>query len=83
MEEALKEDEEFIIRVSFVDNGSSIPAEHLDRLFDPFSTTIGERNGTSLGLGVCHSIITEHGGKIFARSKPGKGATFFVELPFT
>ena len=39
--------------------------------------------GTGLGLSICHGIVTEHGGKIYARSKPGKGATFFVELPVT
>jgi signal transduction histidine kinase len=34
-----------------------------------------------LGLSVCHGIITEHGGKIYAKIKPGKGTIFFVELP--
>ncbi len=71
------------IRVSFTDDGPGIPEEHLDKLFDPFFTTRGERGGTDLGLSLCHGIVTEHGGKIYARSKPGKGATFFVELPLT
>jgi len=69
------------IRTTFTDNGPGIPTEHLDKIFDPFYTTKGEKGGTGLGLSVCHGIITEHGGKIYARSKPGKGATFFVELP--
>ncbi len=69
------------IRALFSDNGPGIPAEHLDKLFDPFFTTKGAKGGTGLGLSVCHGIVTEHGGKIRARSKPGKGATFFVELP--
>ena len=69
------------IRISFADNGPGIPAENLDKLFDPFFTTRGENGGTGLGLSVCHGIVTEHGGKIYARSRPGKGATFFVELP--
>jgi len=69
------------IRTTFTDDGPGIPAEHLDKIFDPFYTTKGEKGGTGLGLSVCHGIITEHGGKIYARSKPGKGATFFVELP--
>jgi len=68
-------------RITFTDDGPSIPAEQLDRIFDPFFTTKGEKGGTGLGLSVCHGIITEHGGRIYAKSKPGKGATFFIELP--
>jgi len=71
------------IRICFTDDGPGIPAEHLDRLFDPFFTTREEKGGTGLGLSVCHGIVTEHGGRIYAKSKPGKGATFFVELPLT
>ena len=69
------------IRISFTDDGPGIPAENINKLFDPFFTTRGETGGTGLGLSVCHGIVTEHDGKIYARSKPGKGATFFVELP--
>ncbi len=71
------------IRVSFTDNGPGIPAEQLDKVFDPFFTTRGERGGTGLGLSVCHGIMAEHGGRIYARSKPGEGTTFFIELPLT
>jgi len=69
------------ITVSFTDNGPGIPAEHLDKVFDPFFTTKEEGGGTGLGLSICHGIVVEHGGRIYARSKPGKGATFIVELP--
>jgi signal transduction histidine kinase len=69
------------IVVSFVDDGTGIPAEHLDKLFDPFFTTRWERGGTGLGLSACYNIVTEHGGKIYAKSQPGQGAEFIVELP--
>ncbi|MEE8194657.1 MAG: ATP-binding protein [Dehalococcoidales bacterium] len=46
-------------------------------------TTRGGRGGTGLGLSVCHSIITEHDGRIYVKSQPGMGATFSVELPLT
>jgi len=71
------------IRISFTDDGPGIPAEHLDKLFDPFFTTRREKGGTGLGLSICHGIVAEHAGKIYAKSKPGKGATFFVELPLS
>ena len=61
--------------------GPGIDQENLDRIFDPFFTTKEVGKGTGLGLSVCHGIIAEHGGKIYARSKPGHGATFVVELP--
>ena len=69
------------IRISFADDGPGIPAEQLDKVFDPFFTTRGEKGGTGLGLSLCHGIVAEHAGKIYAKSKPGKGTTFFVELP--
>jgi two-component system NtrC family sensor kinase len=71
------------VRISFVDNGPGIPAEHLDKVFDPFFTLREERGGTGLGLSICHGIVTEHGGRIHAKSTPGKGATFIIELPMT
>ncbi len=71
------------IRISFTNDGPAIPGEHLDKLFDPFFSTRGERGGTGLGLSICHGIVTEHGGRIYAKSKPERGATFLVELPMT
>jgi two-component system NtrC family sensor kinase len=69
------------VKISFADDGPGIPKENLGRLFDPFFTTKEVSKGTGLGLSVCHGIITEHGGKIFAESEWGQGATFVVELP--
>jgi len=71
------------IRISFTDDGPGIPAEHLEKVFDPFFTTRAEKGGTGLGLSACHGIVTEHGGKIYVKSKMGKGATFRVELPLS
>jgi two-component system NtrC family sensor kinase len=71
------------VRASFADNGPGINKENLNRIFDPFFTTKEVGKGTGLGLSVCHGIIAEHGGKIYARSKPGSGATFIVELPIS
>jgi len=67
--------------IEFQDNGPGIKAEHLARIFDPFFTTKPVGKGTGLGLSLCYGIIQEHGGKIFARSEPGQGASFVIELP--
>jgi len=72
-----------IVRASFADDGPGISKENLGHLFDPFFTTKGVGKGTGLGLSICYGIITEHGGRIYAESELGKGATFVVGLPAT
>lgn len=69
------------IRVELSDDGPGIAPELLMRIFDPFFTTKGQGKGTGLGLSVCHGIMRDHDGHIWAESAPGRGATFLVELP--
>ena len=69
------------IRICVKDNGAGISAENIDKIFNPFFTTKEVGKGTGLGLSVCHGIINEHGGRIYAESELGKGATFIIELP--
>jgi len=69
------------IRISFKDNGPGITKENLERIFNPFFTTREVGQGTGLGLNICHGIITEHKGRIWAESRRSRGATFVVELP--
>lgn len=70
-----------IVKASFANDGPDIPPENLSKIFNPFFTTKEVGQGTGLGLSISHSIIAEHGGKIYAESEPGKGATFIIELP--
>jgi len=70
-----------MIQITFADDGPGIPAANLDRVFEPFFTTKGIGQGTGLGLSICYGIIKEHGGRIYAESGEGEGATFVVELP--
>jgi PAS domain S-box-containing protein len=70
-----------IVRATFADDGPGITREDMRHLFNPFFTTKEVGKGTGLGLSICHGIITEHGGRIWAESEPGKGAAFFIELP--
>jgi signal transduction histidine kinase len=73
-----------IIRASLADDDPGIPKENLEHyLFNPFFTTKEVGKGTGLGLSICHGIITAHGGRIYAESELGKGATFIVELPIS
>jgi len=66
------------VRISIQDSGVGIPAEQLDKIFDPFYTT--KKEGSGLGLAITHSIILQHGGYIAVESKPGKGTTFILYL---
>jgi PAS domain S-box-containing protein len=70
-----------MVKVSFADDGPGIPRENLSAIFNPFFTTKEVGHGTGLGLSISHSIISEHGGRIYAESEPGQGATLIIELP--
>jgi signal transduction histidine kinase len=68
------------------DNGIGFDEKFLDRMFKPFQRLHGrgsEYEGTGMGLAICRKIAEIYGGKISARSTPGKGSTFIVELPVT
>jgi len=69
--------------VTIADTGPGIPAENLEHIFEPFYTTKEEGKGTGLGLSVVYGIIENHDGSITARSVPGRGSTFTIELPVT
>jgi two-component system sensor kinase FixL len=67
------------VRVIVRDSGPGIPAETLKHIFDPFFTT--KPQGLGLGLGVCRTILTAHGGEISAENNPDGGASFCFTLP--
>ncbi len=69
------------VRIISADSGPGISEENISKIFDPFFTTKPVGSGSGLGLSVCHGIISQHGGRIYAESKSGEGATFFIELP--
>ena len=70
-----------LVRTSIADDGPGVAEDDIEHLFDPFFTTKEVGKGTGLGLSICHGIITEHDGRIYVESEPGKGAIFIVELP--
>jgi len=72
-----KADKVFVIQVA--DTGAGIPAENIDKVFNPFFTTRPE--GIGLGLFVTQQIVHRYGGSIRVESQPGEGTLFVIELP--
>lgn len=66
-------------RVQLTDTGKGIPAEIVDKVFNPFFTT--KKEGTGLGLAISSRIISDHGGKIEIDSRVGEGTRVTVCLP--
>ncbi|HZG17511.1 MAG TPA: ATP-binding protein [Candidatus Bathyarchaeia archaeon] len=75
----------FFARVSVIDTGIGIPAEHLLHLFDRFYRVDEARSrhtgGTGLGLSITHHFVRAHGGFIRVASQPDEGTIFTVYLP--
>ncbi len=69
------------VRLDIEDEGIGIPANVIDRIFDPYFTT--KQEGSGLGLAISHSIINKHGGTITVDSTPGSGSRFSIFLPTT
>lgn len=70
--------EEFV-KIEIADTGDGIPAENLDKIFEPYFST--KETGTGLGLAIVKKIIDDHGGMIDVESRLNEGAKFTVKLP--
>jgi signal transduction histidine kinase len=69
-----------ILYLSVRDNGSGIPAEIQDRIFDPFVTQ-GKAGGTGLGLAIVSNVVAAHRGRITFETQAGQGTEFLIRIP--
>ena len=70
------------VEIRIRDNGTGIPAEVREKMFNPFFTTKPAGEGTGLGLSMTHDIIVkQHGGRIDVETKPGQFTEFIIVLP--
>ncbi len=65
-------------QVGFTDTGAGMSPQQIEKIFEPFQSNF--EGGTGLGLAIVYQIVQAHGGKVWARSKPGQGATFVLRL---
>jgi signal transduction histidine kinase len=70
------------VEIRIRDNGTGIPPEVKDKMFNPFFTTKPAGEGTGLGLSISHDIIVkQHSGSIAVDTEPGKFTEFTIVLP--
>jgi PAS domain S-box-containing protein len=70
-----------VVEISIQDNGTGIPEEHIQRVFDPYFSA--KKGGRGLGLAIVHSVIHKHGGQVKLDSEIGMGTLVTIFLPAT
>ena len=65
-------------QVTFTDTGTGMTSQQVEKIFEPFQSNF--EGGTGLGLAIVYQIVQGHEGKVWARSKPGQGATFVLRI---
>ena len=76
---SMRADEHIEVRIR--DNGTGMPPDVIDKIFNPFFTTKPTDQGTGLGLSISSDIIRRHGGNIQVESEPGEFTEMIVTLP--
>jgi C4-dicarboxylate-specific signal transduction histidine kinase len=66
------------MHIGVLDCGVGLP-EDVETLFRPFHTT--KDGGLGMGLSICRTLVTSHGGRLWAERRPERGAAFYVALP--
>ena len=70
-------------RISVQDNGIGFDEQYVERIFQPFQRLHGKHtfSGTGIGLAIVRKSVERHGGTVTAKSKPGEGSTFILDIP--
>lgn len=79
VELTVREDTGAGVHIMVRDHGTGLATNNMDKIFRPFFTT--KPQGLGLGLSISHTIVTAHGGRLWAENNDGKGATFHIALP--
>jgi signal transduction histidine kinase len=69
------------VLLTIEDTGPGIPAQELELIFERFRRGRDTDEGSGLGLAIARGIVELHGGRMWAESEPGRGASFFIALP--
>jgi signal transduction histidine kinase len=69
------------VELAVTDTGDGIPAEALERIFEPYQQAHRGRGGSGLGLAVVRGLVDAHGGTVRVESEAGRGSVFRVRLP--
>jgi two-component system cell cycle sensor histidine kinase/response regulator CckA len=69
------------VRIDITDTGTGIPADIVDKIFEPFFSTKEVGKGTGLGLSTVYGIVKQTGGFIYVDSEAGRGTSFHIFLP--
>ncbi len=69
------------VRIDISDTGTGIPADIVDKIFEPFFSTKEVGKGTGLGLSTVYGIVKQTGGFVYVDSEAGKGTSFHIFLP--
>jgi two-component system cell cycle sensor histidine kinase/response regulator CckA len=69
------------VRIDVADTGTGIPADIVDKIFEPFFSTKEVGKGTGLGLSTVYGIVKQTGGFVYVDSEAGKGTAFHIFLP--
>jgi two-component system cell cycle sensor histidine kinase/response regulator CckA len=69
------------VRIDVADTGTGIPADIVDKIFEPFFSTKEVGKGTGLGLSTVYGIVKQTGGFIYVDSEAGRGTSFHIFLP--
>ncbi|CAB3788143.1 sensor histidine kinase [Paraburkholderia fynbosensis] len=79
IETTVREESGTGVRITVKDRGQGLTADKMSKIFRPFFTT--KPQGLGLGLSISRTIVTAHGGRLWAENNEGKGASFHIALP--